>query len=401
MTAVACVEVNGVELDPDEIEYSITVSHGRSDISTNPGPSDAEVTIIGETGITFEAGQPLRVGAYGTCRFTGTITDLRVTHLGNGRPRTTVTAIGRLGLLGYRLTDPATYAKETVRARVTRILDDSGLEYLNGGTTALTVIKPPEDDVPVTVESGLASLAEWSGATYFDTPNGLIVFESYGVRGSTANPGNWGAQVTTWANTERTWDSFPSSLAAFALPPSAVAYSPEFRKTSTSIINDVAVTHGDPPHVDTAEDADSIALYGRRSLELTTELDSHTDAETRASQILLAQARPYWNLGQITLGVHLLDTTDRDTALVLISGSLVNVSDLPTASPYTTFTGIVEGWRETYTPGQHWLTLSLSDPRFSYQTVTWEDVPPALVWDDVNPAVAWYNVVNADDLIGA
>jgi hypothetical protein len=63
--------------------------------------------------------------------------------------------------------------------------------------------------------------------------------------------------------------------------------------------------------------------------------------------------------------------------------------------------GICEGWTEIYTPGQHILTLSLSDPRFSYQTVTWANVPPALVWEDVNPGLEWYNAVTADDLEAA
>jgi hypothetical protein len=100
----------------------------------------------------------------------------------------------------------------------------------------------------------------------------------------------------------------------------------------------------------------------------------------------------------VTVHVGSLTQTLRDQVLDLTNGSTVIIDGLPTDSPYTQFQGIVEGWTETYTPGQHWLTLSLSDPRFSYQTVTWANVDPALQWEDVNPALEWYNVVTSDDL---
>jgi hypothetical protein len=44
------------------------------------------------------------------------------------------------------------------------------------------------------------------------------------------------------------------------------------------------------------------------------------------------------------------------------------------------------------------MTLSISDPRYSYQTVQWGDVDPTLTWGQVNASVIWYNVVTADDL---
>lgn len=400
MTSISAVRINGVDLDPDTVVYSVTIQHGRSDIFSQPAPSTATVIIRGSSGLTLDVGDELKIGSYGTCRFTGNITDLNLEHQGDGTPVLTATGIGRLGLLGYRLTDPNDHVKETVRARATRILDDSGLSYLNGGTTDLELFKPSED-IPYSCTDALQSLAEWSGATFFDTPTGLVVFESYGVRGQTANSGNWQAQVGTFAATERAWNSYPTSLAALELDPDNVVFAPTWRQTSTSIVNDVSITHGDPPHVDNYTDADSITAYGRRAVELTTGLDSHADADARAAQILLAQAYPRWNLGQITLRVHDLNEATRSLALALVSGSAVVVKGLPAASPSRTFGGLVEGWTEIHTPGQQLLTLSLSDRRFSYQTVTWANVPPALIWDDVAPAIQWFDVVTAGDLEAA
>ncbi len=396
-TPIDDVLVNGVALAANDVVYQVVVSHGRSDIQAAPQPSTATIIVQGAAAPPAEVGDELEIIAYGFDRFLGNVTDLYWTNLGDGTPVVTVTAMGRLALLGYKLTDPANYVKETVYQRVERVLTDSGMDYLNGATTTLDLLNPAKD-VPFSCTTALAEIAQWSGGTYFDTPSGWIVFESYGIRGTTAHPGNWASQVTTWAQTNQSWNSFPSSFAAPVIPGTAVAQSPEWRKTSTAVVNQVTITHGSSQTSDTFDDTASQTAYGLRAVELTTELDTLTDATDRANQILLAQAYPLWNLGNVTVHVGSLTQTLRDQVLDLTNGSTVIIDGLPTDSPYTQFQGIVEGWTETYTPGQHWLTLSLSDPRFSYQTVTWANVDPALQWEDVNPALEWYNVVTSDDL---
>lgn len=396
---VTNVRVNGIELDFDGIEYSVTVSHGRPDVLSAATASTAQIILYGPTNTTVEIADELRIGAYGTCRFFGAVTDARMEFLGSGTARTTITAVGQLAKLGTRLVE-VDFPHEMVDDRVETILAATGLDYLNGATDALELFAVAED-TPQPALNLLDQLAQWSGATYFDTPDGRIVFESYGIRGQTANPGNWASQTQTWAALDRTWDSFPASLAALALPPSSVVYAPAWTKSQQGLINEISITHGDPAIVETYSDADSIAAYGLRAAELTTGLRKNADADARGPAILLAQARPLWNLGQVSVLVHELDTTTRDLLMVAKSGSTISVSNLPAEGPYTQFIGITEGWTEVYTPGQHVLTLSLSDPRFSYQTVTWADVPPALVWEDVNPGLEWYNAVTADDLEAA
>lgn len=396
---VTNVRVNGVELDFDGIEYSVTVSHGRPDVLSAATASTAQIILYGPTNTSVEIADELRIGAYGICRFFGAVTDARMEFLGSGTARTTITAVGQLAKLGTRLVE-VDFPHEMVDDRVETILAATGLDYLNGATDALELFAVAED-TPQPALNLLDQLAQWSGATYFDTPDGRIVFESYGIRGQTANPGNWASQTQTWAALERTWDSFPTSLAALALPPSSVVYAPAWTKSQQGLINEISITHGDPAIVETYSDADSIAAYGLRAAELTTGLRKNADADARGPAILLAQARPLWNLGQVSVLVHELDTTTRDSLMVAKSGTTISVSNLPAEGPYTQFLGITEGWTEVYTPGQHVLTLSLSDPRFSYQTVTWADVHPALVWEDVNPGLEWYNAVTADDLEAA
>lgn len=398
------VIIGGVTLDLADIEYQVNITHGRNDIKSQPEASTAVIALRGSQGLEVQLTDSVDIAAWGTTRFTGEVSDLAITHLSSDPPVavTTITCIGNLSNLGSRLTGASGYASETVFDRAEEILTDSGETYLNGGTSTLELYSISSGSAVVqTCLDGLQALAEWSGGTYFDTPQGNVVFESYGNRGITTFAGSWVSLIYPWTAYEQTWDSFPTSFAAVSLPGNGVVFTPTWSQNQVSIINDVTVTHGDPPHDDTETDAASIALYGRRALSLTTGLKNHADATARAQAILLAQAIPLWNLGNITVYVDQLTEPDRNKVLNLISGASVLVNDLPAPAPYTQFAGIVEGWAETYTPGQHMLTLSVSDPRYSYQTVTWEGVSPAIAWGDVTPVVAWYNVVTSDDLIAA
>ncbi|MGI9135457.1 MAG: phage head spike fiber domain-containing protein [Candidatus Nanopelagicales bacterium] len=371
------VAIGGTTLDLSDVEYQVGITHGRNDIKSSPEASTAQIIIRGAAGVDIAISDSVDITAWDTRRFTGEVTDLNITHLSAVPPVaiTTVTAIGNLANLGARWTGADGYSKETVYARAETILTDSGEAYLNGGTDTLELFATTAGvENAVTCTDGLQQLAEWSGGTYFDLPDGRIVFESYGNRGLTAYRGVWSSNTEAWSFYERSWDSFPTSFAAVPLPDSTVVYTPTWSQNQASLINDVTVTHGDPAHSDQAEDMASIAQFGRRTFTLTTGLDKHSDAISRADAILLAQAYPLWNLGNISVLMDHCTEEQRNQILGLVSGSSVLVNDLPEPAPFDQFLGIVEGWAETYTPGQHILTLSISDPRYSYQTVEWGQI---------------------------
>ena len=399
---VTHIIIGGTTLDLNDVEYQVSITHGRNDIKSQPEASTAVIALRGSAGLDVALADSVDIAAWGTTRFTGEVSDLQMTHLSTVPPTavTSITCIGNLSNLGSRITGADGYPKQTIYERAEEILTDSGETYLNGGTSDLEVFATGSG-AGTTCLDALQALAEWSGGTYFDTPNGVIVFESYGDRGLTAFAGAWSALIYPWSNYEQTWDSFPTSFAGVSLPGNGVIFTPTWSQNQVSIINDVTVSHGDPASYHQATDATSIATYGRRALTIETGLDKEADATSRASAILLAQALPLWNLGNISVYVDQLTEPQRNLVLALISGSSVIVNDLPVPAPFEQFLGIVEGWSETYTPGQHILTLSVSDPRYSYQTVTWAGVDPALAWGDVNPEIIWYNVVTADDLIAA
>jgi hypothetical protein len=396
------ISIAGTPLDLGDVDYSVQVQHGRNDVNSAPEASSCQIVVYGASGVAANVGDALYIEAYGFARFTGNISDIQITHLSSNPPLpvTTIIGMGNLAKLGQAVTGIGGYPHESAFDRAETILTDSGLEYLNGGNTALEIHEiTTANERPQSCLDALTELSAWSGATFFDTPEGLISFEDYGNRGLTAFAGTWQAQLEPWSFYAQSWESFPEDQAAYTMPSNGVVWTPTWSKNLAGLINDVTVKYGgDGEDIEQSDDTGSIALYGRRAYVLDTRLRQTADAQTRAANILAAQALPYWNLGQISIRVDLLGQPDRDHLLGIVNGALLNIPDLPEPAPYDAFTGIVEGWAETYTPGTHVMTLSISDPRYSYETVTWGDVDPALTWAQVNASVIWYNVVTADDL---
>lgn len=400
---IAAILVNGQPLDLAEVEYDVRVTHARDSIKSPPQPSTAQITIRGPVGVALEVSDELRIGAYtGTCRFRGTITDLRVDTLSTTPPLpvTTVTAIGFLSKLGYLTTGEDPYPRETVRARVDRVMADAGLDYLNAADATLELKQNNDPDIQPKL-GYLSTLAEWSGGTFFDDCRGRVIFEDYGNRGVAGNAGIWENLPEPWSFYTTAWSTFPANNGAQHLPGHAIAWTPSWTKNLQTLLNDIEIEYGSQQAIYQLQDNGSITQYGRRKFDLATELHSLTGATDRAAQILAAQAQPLWNLGQVSILMDRLTNEERDTALSLLSGNRIIIDDLPAGGPYLQFQGIVEGWSETFTPESHVLTLSLSDPRYSYQVVTWGEIDPTLEWGQVDPTIQFYNVVVADDLLAA
>lgn len=402
------ISLGGTVLDLDTIEFNVGIQHGRSDVTSSPQSSNAQITIRGPVGVDAEITDELIIKAYGQRRFTGEISDVSITHLSSEPPvaLTTIIAMGYLSTLGMVQVGVDGWDEQTARQRVEEILTATGLPYANGATTDITFHALSSGKAePTDALSYLASIAEWSGATYFDDPDGRIVFESYGARGITTFAGTWSNNIGPWTDYDQSWDSFPIDNLTDTLPSDAVIYTPTWSRTRQTIVNDVTVLghassgggHGGDWEV-TVTDSASIAAYGRRAYRLETEIQDEADGTDRAGKIITAQANPLWSLGQISIIMEQLSTTDRDLILALVSGSSVAIIDLPQPAPLGQFLGIVEGWGERYADGQHILTLSISDPRYSFETITWAEVDPALEWGDIGAELQWYEIISGNDL---
>lgn len=134
---ITSVSVNGTALDLSGIEYRVTVSHGRNDITATPQASDASMTLYGFATIPVEISDVVVIQAYGVPRFTGRVSDLTLTHeyhptaLATYVARLDVTLTGNLSRLGLAFVGDAGYAAQLLDARATAILTDTGTVYTN------------------------------------------------------------------------------------------------------------------------------------------------------------------------------------------------------------------------------------------------------------------------------
>ncbi len=398
---ISQILLNDVPLDLDTVEYQVQIQHGRADVTANPQPSNCQIIIRGSVGVDIEISDELVIKAYGFHRFTGQVSDVSITHLSADPPVavSTITGIGELSRVGFTEVGASGYPEQTVSQRVEEVLIAVGLPYLNGAdsVTVLHSITGP-DITPTEALTELANLAERNGGTYFDDPYGRIVFESYGDRGSTTFAGAWSSQFGTWADATTDWDSYPVNMSSTLIPDDTIIFTPTWAKTRQSLVNSVTVLGHNDSHETTQTDSASIAAYGLREYRLNTDIKNAADVIERAGNIITAQANPLWNLGTISIMVQNLDEPARDRIMALVSGMEVSILNLPQPAPEAAFAGIVEGWGEVFTPGEHILTLSISDPRFSFETLTWGEVYTDIQWADVFDTARWFEIVSNGSL---
>lgn len=407
MTAITEVAIDGVPLDLSIVEYSVAIDHGRNDIQSPPQASAAELVLYGTTDVDVAVSSVLTIEVDGVPRFTGRITDPQLTHDwspdGNYKARLRIPAMGNLSLLGLFETGDAGFAEETLTDRVQNLLDATGFTY-TANTDPYMVQLPVAAGEPGPAMSWLSDLCTATGATMCDLPDGNILFESYSRRGYGYNPATF-AQVTDpfsavtyiWADVYNRVNAAPTPV---TLPNNAVVWTPVWTKSILTVVNEATVTYGDTnPQSDiTATDAASISTHKKRTARVTTQLADATDAYDRAHAIITAQSEPRWNLASVQIHMDSVSGATRTALLGLIQGSRVLLSNLPAPAPQPTYLGVVEGWSESHTPGGYFLTLSLSDPRYSYAMANWSEIDPALLWSGVNGSIQWYDVVLPSDL---
>jgi hypothetical protein len=314
--------------------------------------------------------------------------------------------MGNLSKLGLINVGANGFPQQDVQDRAQEILTEIGLPALNNTDSNIVLEAVQPTDFTQTAYDALQDLCQWTGATFSDLPNGFLSFESYGQRGIRYQQGSWGGSQFPWNNYDPAleWGDVPTgdpvTQQFTEIPPGTVTFTPTWSARLQPIINRVTVSYGasDPQDTVMVSDSASIARYGLREYVIETGIKGVLDATDRAAAIITAQANPLYSLQQISILVHELNDTQRADVLAIVEGYRVILTDLPMPNPVGQFQGIVEGWSETYTPGQHILTLSISDPRYSYQTVAWGDVDPALEWGDVDPSIQWFNVLTSDDL---
>ena len=140
-----------------------------------------------------------------------------------------------------------------------------------------------------------------------------------------------------------------------------------------------------------AEDATSIAIFGRLSQIVQTTLHNAGDAENQADFYLALRAYPLAMMQSITyeLTNPELDDSDRDALISIFMGLPLRINDLPLNMNAGTYAGFVEGWTITAAYNQVSITPILSPLAFSIQAMKWETVLPAERWNTVSGTLEW------------
>jgi hypothetical protein len=163
-------------------------------------------------------------------------------------------------------------------------------------------------------------------------------------------------------------------------------------KRSGDVRNNVTITYKANAQ-ESALDADSIAVYGQQSYEITTSLEKGSDALDQAEFYLALRAFPEAQFKSITfpLASPEIDDSDRDALLEVFMGLPVNIIDLPSNITNGQFQGFVEGW--TFTAGYNalYLTLTVSPTAYSLQATRWNGVSGAETWNTLSPTLEWIN----------
>jgi hypothetical protein len=171
------------------------------------------------------------------------------------------------------------------------------------------------------------------------------------------------------------------------------AYSSGLQTTirSGDVRNLITITYKNGQKV-TDEEVDSVALYGSLAQNITTTLESTTDATNQAAFYLALRAYPRPNFESIRfpLGSPNVSDSDRDALINVFMGMPVNISDLP-VNMGTNFQGFVEGWR--FSAGYNSLAIDLyvTPVAYSLDAFRWNDVPASEAWNTLSPTLDWLN----------
>jgi hypothetical protein len=362
--------VAGAVIALDEVLAAVTIHHGRQGTMDQATPSTCQVELepVPRAFVqAFTVGAPLalevRDGAAAPLpRFTGWITDAALDddHL-------TVVAVALVSKLGRYPIGAADWPVETWTARVTRCFAEAGLssslELQAGPFNPTLAARTAATAGPTTLADYLNFLAPMVGAAVVDRPNGKVLVQASDAR---------------------------TLATLYRLDPAAIAFAPVWREELPAG-NRVTVRYtGDQSQSVIVSDATSVAFYGERAATIDTNFSSVVDATTRANQRVARTAFAHWTI----LDASVLRGLD------LAVGQALELDTMPPASPFLTWTPILEGWTDTIS-GEDWtMALALSDPLASGLSLPWVAVPTTLAyqWNTIDQALAWKDALTLDEL---
>jgi hypothetical protein len=387
----------------DQTISSISIRSGRNDVTTQPQPGFASISLW------TDASEPLAValsqsvsisidkGTSGTQEiFDGIISDIDISLQAYGSDGSiavyTITAVGPLSNLNRYLAGGAGYAQEFDGTRVLNILSEAFLQSWSDLGPLITWVDLPTettwasyDAVSVALVNNLTANVDVPGQ-YELAAYAAAEDDAYTLATNAANSGR--GVLWEGGNGQLYYDDYASRASATPLVLTADDILARGLRTAAQwgeIVNDVNVVYS--AGTATARDENSIIQYGQLSGSRTTQLKNASDALTQANDFLESRAYPRMYPETITIPLHSPTVSDatRDALAAVHNGLRVSTSDLPAVFG-TTFDGFVEGYTWNLTRYTAELALTCSAYSETYLSIIWDQIPPTTTWAGYTPS---------------
>ena len=387
----------------DNTISSISIRSGRNDVTTQPQPGFASISLW------TDASDPLNValsqsvsiainkGTSGTQTiFTGIISDIDISLSAYGSDGSiavySITAVGALSQLNRHLVGAGGYAKEFDGTRILNILSEAFLQSWSDVGPLVTWNDLPTETTWASYDATNVGLVNQL-TTNVDQPGvyELMAYSSgeddaYNLAQQAANSG----RGVLWesGNGQLYYDDYASRASASPLTLTADDILARGLRTAAQwgeIVNDVNVTYRAGTEV--ARDENSIIQYGQLSGSRTTQLHNQADALSQAQDFLESRAYPRMYPETITIPLHSPTVSDatRDALAAVYNGLRVNTTSLPAVFG-TTFDGFVEGYTWNLTRYTAELALTCSAYSETYLSIIWDQIPPTTTWAGYTPS---------------
>jgi hypothetical protein len=172
----------------------------------------------------------------------------------------------------------------------------------------------------------------------------------------------------------------------------AIAPGLSIQQRAGDVRNDITIKYGQNSNSETsANDPDSIAVFGQLSQIFTTTIKHLADANDQADFYLALRSYPQFNFNDFTFELTNpeLDDVDRDALINVFMGMPTRITDLPLNMAAGTFLGFVEGWTWRAAYNSVSLTAIISPLAFSLQAMQWQDVAIAESWNTISGSLIW------------
>jgi len=396
------VTFGGATTYADQTISSISIRSGRNDVTTQPQPGFASISLW------TDASSPLAVslsqsvsisidkGTSGTQEiFAGIISDIDISLQAYGSDGSiavySITAVGPLSQLNRHLVGGGNYAKEFDGTRILNILTEAFLQSWSDLSLTLTWDELPNKTTWASYDATNVNLVDNLTANV-DVPGvyELMAYndgeaDAYTLATQAANSGR--GVLWEGGDGDLHYDDYASRSTAIPLTLTADDILAQGLRTAAQwgeIVNDVNVTYR--AGTENARDENSIIQYGQLSGSRTTQLHNSADALSQAQDFLESRAYPRMYPETITIPLHSPTVTDatRDALAAVYNGLRVNTSALPAVFG-TTFDGFVEGYTWNLTRYTADLTLTCSAYSETYLSIIWDQIQPLVTWAGYTP----------------